>query len=172
MESIKIVLGCILAAIVYGIIHDQITARICLEYFTVFHPPVFLTQSPTLLGIGWGIIATWWAGAIIGLLLVIAARFGAWPKLSATDLAPWVLSLLAFMAICAAVFGMIGFFWAPLPPELAGLLPAAKTRSFLADWWAHNASYASGFLGGLVLCALAAYRRARLRTGTPRTLRA
>jgi hypothetical protein len=58
MESFKIVLGCVLAAVLYGIVHDQFTARICLEYFTVFHPPVFQTQSPTLLGFEWGVIAT------------------------------------------------------------------------------------------------------------------
>jgi hypothetical protein len=38
---------CIFAAVLYGVLHDQITARVCLEYFTVFHPPVFATQSPT-----------------------------------------------------------------------------------------------------------------------------
>ena len=92
MEFIKIVLTCIAASIVYGIVHDQFTARICVEYFTVFHPPVFATDSSTLLGIGWGIIATWWAGAIIGLLLAIAAREGSRVKLTAREIAP--LSLL------------------------------------------------------------------------------
>lgn len=62
MEFLKIVALCISASVLYGIVHDQITARICVEYFTVFHPPVFATTSPTLLGFGWGVIATWWAG--------------------------------------------------------------------------------------------------------------
>jgi hypothetical protein len=39
MEFAKIVLVCIFASIVYGIAHDQVTARICVQYFTVFHPP-------------------------------------------------------------------------------------------------------------------------------------
>ena len=68
MEAIKIAVMCIAAAIVYGIIHDQITARICVEYFTVFHPPIFHTQSPTLLGIGWGIVATWTRQEALGIL--------------------------------------------------------------------------------------------------------
>jgi hypothetical protein len=54
MEIIKIWLLSIAAAILYGILHDQVTARVCLEYFTVFHPPVFDTTSPTLLALGWG----------------------------------------------------------------------------------------------------------------------
>jgi len=62
MEALKIAVTCIVAAVLYGIVHDQFTARICIEYFTIFHPPVFHTQSPTLLGIGWGILATWWVG--------------------------------------------------------------------------------------------------------------
>jgi len=58
MQSLAIVLLCIGSAVMYGVLHDQVTARICVEYFTIGHPPVFPTDDPTLLGIGWGIIAT------------------------------------------------------------------------------------------------------------------
>ena len=54
VETVKIVLLCIAAAVVYGILHDQVTARVCVEYFTIGHPPVFNTDSPTLLALGWG----------------------------------------------------------------------------------------------------------------------
>jgi hypothetical protein len=159
VERIKIVFGCILASVLYGIVHDQFTARICVEYFTVFHPPVFATQSPTLLGIGWGIIATWWAGAIIGLLLSTAARSGARNKLTARRLAPLVGYLMIAMAICAVLFGTIGYFWGPVPADVQELLPRELHRRFLADWWAHSASYASGFLGGLILCVIVLVKR-------------
>ena len=76
MQSCKIVLTCVFAAVLYGIIHDQFTAHICVEYFSVFHPPVFSTTSPALLALGWGVIATWWMGAFLGVLLAIAARAG------------------------------------------------------------------------------------------------
>jgi hypothetical protein len=39
------------ATVLYGIMHDQITARIRIEYFTVDHPGIFGTDSPTLLGL-------------------------------------------------------------------------------------------------------------------------
>ncbi len=39
-------------------LHDHVTVRICVEYFTVFHPPVFATDSTTRLGLGWEVIAT------------------------------------------------------------------------------------------------------------------
>jgi hypothetical protein len=49
IEHLKIILFCVAAAIAYGIQHAQITARVCVEYFTVFHPHVFATQSPARL---------------------------------------------------------------------------------------------------------------------------
>jgi hypothetical protein len=54
MQFLAIVLISIVAAISYGILHDQITARVCVEYFTMGHAPIFGTDDPTLLGLGWG----------------------------------------------------------------------------------------------------------------------
>src|SRR5215469_17942902 len=76
IEFQKIVLLCILAAVVYGIVHDQFTAHICLEYFTVFQPQIFATRLPTLVAIGWGILATGWVGAFLGTLVAVAVRVG------------------------------------------------------------------------------------------------
>jgi hypothetical protein len=81
-----IIVLCIVAAVIYGVVHDQITARICVEYFTIGHPPVFGTDDPTLLGLGWGVIATWWVGLILGVLLALSSRVGSWPQLSAKQL--------------------------------------------------------------------------------------
>lgn len=162
MESLKIILACIAAAIFYGVVHDQFTARICVEYFTIFHPPVFGTQSPTLLGIGWGIIATWWVGAFLGILLAMAARTGARSKLPAAALLTSIAKLLFVMAACAVFSGITGFLLARrgliAPPMwvATSLAPSAYSR-FMADWWAHNASYGAGFFGGIGLC-IAKYR--------------
>lgn len=41
----------VLAAVVYGILHDQITARICVEYFTIGHARLIDSDSPTVLGL-------------------------------------------------------------------------------------------------------------------------
>jgi len=32
MQFLRIVVACVLAAIAYGIVHDQVTARVCVEY--------------------------------------------------------------------------------------------------------------------------------------------
>jgi hypothetical protein len=162
-ETFKIVLLCVVAAIAYGIVHDQITARVCLEYFTVFHPPVFATRSPTLLALGWGVLATWWVGVFLGVPLALTARAGSRPPLSAPQLVRPVVTLLAVMACCALAAGSTGFFLAKRglvsQPEwtIPALAQSAYPR-FVADWCAHSASYASGFLGGIVLC-IVQYRR-------------
>jgi len=162
VESLKIIGFCILAAIVYGVVHDQFTARICVEYFTVFHPPVFPTKSPTLLAFGWGVIATWWVGAFLGLLLCIAARFGPRPKLTVRDLTGPVIKLLVVMACSALLFGVLGYFLGRVPVYWANAIPSSVHRRFVADWWAHGASYASGSLGGLLVCVLVYTKRGRL----------
>ena len=98
MESVKIILLCIAAAVLYGIVHDQITARVCVEYFTIGHPPIFHTDSPTLLGLGWGVVATWWVGLFLGILAAVAARVGRLPKLAAAEL---IRPLFVLMATAA-----------------------------------------------------------------------
>ena len=157
MQPALIVLLCVAAAIGYGIVHDQITARVCVEYFTIGHPPVFDTDDPTLLGLGWGIIATWWVGAILGVAAAVAARAGQRPPRSAASLVRPVAMLMGISAACATVAGIVGWLLAQigavfLLEPLATKVPRGMHSRFLADLWAHTASYAVGFLGGIVLC--------------------
>ena len=170
MPSFKIILLGLCAAVGYGIVHDQITARVCVEYFTVGHPRIIASESPTVLGLVWGVVATWWVGLPLGLLLALAARVGPWPKLEAEDLGTSVLVLLGVMAICAALAGFIGYQLAAarqigFPEIWANQVPPDKRPVFIADWWAHNASYDVGILGGTVVCAITWWRRRRRTRG-------
>lgn len=156
MQPLKIVLLSILAAVIYGILHDQITARVCVEYFTIGHAPVFPTDDPTLLGIGWGIIATWWVGLILGVPLAIVSRAGPRQKRAAGSLVLPLAVLLAVMAAGALLAGITGWFLARrgavfLVGLIAERVPADRHVVFLADLWAHSASYLLGFAGGIVL---------------------
>ncbi len=48
MKYLAILFMCIAAAVVYGVVHDQVTARVCVEYFTVGHPRIIApTPGPT-----------------------------------------------------------------------------------------------------------------------------
>ena len=58
MAYIAIISMSVAAAVVYGVVHDQVTVRVCIEYFTIGHPPVLGIESPTLLGLYWGVVAT------------------------------------------------------------------------------------------------------------------
>jgi hypothetical protein len=167
MQSVKIILTCIGAAILYGIVHDQVTAHICVEYFSVFHPPIFPTQSPTLLAFGWGVIATWWMGAFLGVLLAVAARAGSRTKVARSELVLPIAKLLAIMGVLASVAGLVGYLLSVrgtiAPPEwVASVIPQAKHARFMADWWAHNASCCVGFFGGIALC-IVTFRGRRLK---------
>lgn len=156
MESLKIALLCVVAAVFYGILHDQVTARVCVEYFTIGHPRIFATESPTLLAFGWGVVATWWAGLIISLPAILAARAGSWPKWNARQLLRPVALLLVVMACVSLLAGIAGYFAAKggtvwLIGPLAQRVPPDRHVPFLADLWAHQAAYAAGFIGGLVI---------------------
>jgi hypothetical protein len=172
-EMFAIVLLCVGAAVLYGICHDQITARICIEYFSVFHSTEVLPEgmdptSPTQQGFFWGVFATWWMGMFIGVPLSIIARVGSAKPLSARDLLRPMGVLLAAMAICTLIAGTVGYFISPdgtllsrLFPDIAAEVPASVHSRFLADYFAHNASYFVGGIGGVVLIIYATWRRFR-----------
>lgn len=164
MQGVKVLLLCILSAIVYGILHDQVTVRVCGEYFTIGHPPLLATPSPALLALAWGVLGTWWVGLLLGVLAVLACRLGSWPRYNAAQLVRPIGGLLAGMGCCALLAGLIGYELARagvvwLLEPLASQVPPEKQAAFVADLWAHVASYGSGLLGGLVLCSWVLLRR-------------
>jgi hypothetical protein len=159
MKTLSIVALCVCSAVIYGIIHDQITARICVEYFTIGHPPVFNTDSPTLLGLGWGVIATWWVGLILGVPLAMVARLGSRPKKTVASLIRPLVRLLIIMGCCALLAGVIGYLLARnrlvfLVEPMASAVPAERHVRFIADLWSHLASYGVGVTGGVVLIVM------------------
>jgi hypothetical protein len=156
LEGARIVGLCVISAIAYGIAHDNITARVCVEYFTIGHPNLFGTTDPTLLALGWGVVATWWMGALLGVPLAWACRWGGRPKLAARDLVRPIARLLAVMALSSSIAGLIGYFVGRATRAGSntehhfGLAPGVGRR-FVADLFAHNAAYAIGLLGGILV---------------------
>ena len=151
--GIKIVGLCTTASIGYGVVHDQVTACICPEYFAVAHPPLCTTCSTTVLALLWGFVGTFWIGAVFGAVLARVAS-GGQQRVPFRAISTRVGKLLAAMAAAATVVGSIGWLIAPhlaLPDSLAGSIPANAKQAFFAVWFAHAASYTVGLLGaGLV----------------------
>ena len=158
MKSTQIILLTILAAITYGVVHDQITVRLCLEYFTIAHPPLFRTGSPTLLALCWGFAATAGIGAIFGVVLALVSQSTCEaPPVPISRLVRSILVLLAVMGAVACSAGIIGYQlsragFISLPPYLGTIIPARQRDRFMAVWFAHGASYLVGLSGGALLC--------------------
>ena len=109
-ESLRIVAVCMLAAVGYGILHDLITAHVCVEYFTEWHPQIVSSRNPVVLALVWGVVATWWVGALLGMLLAIVARAGRrYPKLALSQLARPIAYVLGIAGVAALALGLAGY---------------------------------------------------------------
>ena len=178
MEFLKIWLVTILLAIVYGISHDMVTAHVCVEYFTIGHAGLFGTEQPVLLAIGWGAVATWWVGLILGVAIAASAQLGNANRLALGDLLRPAVVLLLSVGVTSLAFGVVGYALAradvvALSGVVARDVPPQSLDRFMADAWAHTAAYGAGAFGSLVLCGWIIARRVRAgRQGaTPRAPR-
>jgi hypothetical protein len=156
MDKARVILLCVLAAISYGVIHDEITARLCVEYFTVAHPLLFHTDSPTVLGLCWGIAATIGIGAVLGAILAEVSQSEGRPAVPIRQLARSLLLLLGAMGLSAFLAGLLGYQLSrrsiiSIPITLAYMVPSVRHDRFMAVWFAHCASYLIGLSGGALL---------------------
>ena len=170
VREAKIILLSTVAAIAYGIVHDEITARLCVEYFTIAHPPLFHTSSPTILGICWGIAATFGVGVLLGFFLALVSQSGGVPPIPILHAFKSILGLVAVTALSASLAGVIGFELSRrsiicLPAGFAELIPSSQHHRFMAVWFAHCTSYLVGLGGGAFVIF-----RIWLERGKPRVL--
>lgn len=169
MTSVKIILSTLFAAICFGIIHDMITAHLCVEYFTIGHPKIIESESPVLLALLWGVIATWWVALPMGILIAGFSQFGKNPNLEFQDIMSLILKLLLIMFGIALIAGIIGYVLTDLKiiyltPRFAELIDSSKHSKFLAAGWAHTSSYLSGIIGTIFICIIITKKRKKLLT--------
>lgn len=172
MEGLKIIALSIGMSTLYGILHDLVTVQICLQYFTVFHPDIFNTDNPFLLALGWGVVATWWVGLILGLLIAASARAGDLTRISWRQLVKPLLIVMVASYAGAFLSGAVASLLFPVIPgglvregtrlgELSKYSDAVQHR-IMIDLFAHNASYLVSAVGALILCGWIMARRIRL----------
>ena len=170
-QKAKVILLSVAAATAYGVVHDEITARLCVEYFSLAHPPLFPFSSPTMLGLCWGVAASFGVGLVLGYLLAqasqsegllgvpICARPSAvrpsgfnWPCCGGYRI--YRVQARAVLRDLAARVAAV---------RLGRVLPRSQQDRFLAVWFAHAASYFFGLVGGSILIFRIWNRRGRPR---------
>lgn len=160
-----------MAAVVgYAVLQDQVSARLCPEYFTVFHPPVPGLTDPTLLGVAWGFLGGWWGGLLLGYAAGLTATLGPRPKLAPRDLVRPLLVLLLVVTTAVALTGFAVWRHAEVLDvslgRIADPVPADRRRWLLVVACYHFVAYAASAAGGVVLCLwVRAERVRRQRTG-------
>lgn len=158
MQFLKIVGMATLAAILYGVIQEEVATRISSLHFTLLHPQLLTANSLTLRALAWGVVSTWWVGLIVGVLLAVAARAGRETRIDSREVVRPIFVLLAIMALGA----FLGGYWQFRKGSIVdgNITPSDGARLFAVDM-AHGISYIFGFLGGLALCVWALVLRMR-----------
>jgi hypothetical protein len=184
-HAAAITAGSVGAAVLYGILNDQVTIRVCKEYFTHgFHklmlddyPDNFLkrhflqSNSATKLAIGWGIFGTYDLGKYLATGMLAATRIplGSIPRLSIKDLIlPTTIAFSGVGLACLAK-GLYGYRKAAKMteeelnnaincPDLKNSSPATK-RKFIANAYAHDAAFSAGACAGAAMIIYAIAKR-------------
>ncbi len=167
-QFLGIIAACVLGSVVYGIAHDLVTTRICVEYFTIGHVKIIDSDDPTQLALAWGVRASWWAGLFLGILLSCAARLGKRPQRSFRSLLKPIFGLMIVMGVFAFGAGVVGYMMGSsgnlvISPQMQQQLPPAQRVPFQICAFAHSMSYNVAFVGGGMLIAWVWVSRKRLR---------
>lgn len=155
-------MACVAIAVLYGIVHDLVTAHVAVEYFTVHHPRLVDSESPVVMAFLWGFLATFWVGGIAGAVLLGVSRLGRAPQF---DLRRVLRSYVA-LSVVAWIFAMLTI---PAVMALAGTIPDEKRRPtyesdrrLVAVGMAHAVSYGAAMWLTAGLAGWIVFRRYRL----------
>jgi hypothetical protein len=118
----------------------------------------------------WGVVATWWVGLPLGIILAYIARVGKYNKLKFKVLVRPLIIFLGITFGIAMLAGLIGYLLSVnghifVSQRLREKIEVLRYHRFAFDAFAHSASYLIAFLGGLTLIALVLKRRLDGRWG-------
>jgi hypothetical protein len=139
----------------YGMLQDQVSARLCPEYFTVLHNPIPGVADPTVLGLLWGFLGAAPGGLILGYAAGLAATLGPHPSWGLRRLVAPMLGLVGFVATVTAVTGVsvarhLELFDVRFADST--LMPAERQRWAFVVACYHWAAYVSAMAGSIGLC--------------------
>jgi hypothetical protein len=145
----------LVAAGVFGALHDQISYTVSREYFTRFKFIQFDLLEPGVperLRAAWGgFLASWWMGIPIGLLTGVAGFIHRTPGQMRRALLGSLPLILGF-ALLFALGGLVYGYWQTRTIDLAAyqgwFIPPRleHLRRFLCAGYMHNSAYLGGVL--------------------------
>lgn len=163
LRLLRTVFLCCVMTVVYAVLQDQFSARICPEYFTIGHPRIPNLTNPTLVGLAWGFLGGFPGGIVLGIPVALAANLGPWPRSEIRDLIKPLSAVLLFAAVSTLLTGLS--VWRngevvniSVGPEWFDI-PLAQRRAFFIVSCAHFSTYISLAIGGLALCVEILRRR-------------
>lgn len=150
----------------YGILQDQVSARLCPEYFTDMHPPIPGLTDPTLMGIAWGFLAAWWGGALVGYIAGMVATSG--PRHPPLPVRALVRPLLVTVLVVALVTTLAGvsawrhveLFDVRFETWVSHVVPPGRQRNAFVVASYHFVAYGASVISGVTLCVWVGFRRA------------
>lgn len=150
---LTIVFGAIGLACLLGIALDLVTANVAVEYFSVHHPRIVPTDNPWVLALVWGVAASWWFGAIAGVVMATINHRRQYP------LEPWRIlkwTLIACVVMWVAMISILGGVM-----TISSTIPVEKrpanfefARRLIAVAMAHQYEYALGAVAGVVIAIM------------------
>jgi hypothetical protein len=145
----------VLAAGLFGIVHDQISYTVSHEYFTKFKFIQFRlldADVPERVRAGWvGFLASWWMGIPLGLFAGAAGFVQRTPSQMRRALL-WSLPLLIAFTLSVAIAGLVYGVFQTQSIDFANYrgwyLPVGleQPRRFLCAGYMHNSAYLGGVL--------------------------
>ena len=166
----------ILAAGLFGAIHDQISYTVSPEYFTRFKFPMFhLLDSnipERIRASEVGFLASWWMGVPLGLLTGVTgfihkeiARMRSALYLSL----PVIMGFVLLFAMCGLLYGFIQTRSIDLAEYRGWFIPKGvqDLRRFLCAGYMHNSAYLGGVVAIPVAWVFHILRRKRAKADVP-----
>jgi hypothetical protein len=171
-----VLLVCVTAALLYGAVNDQITTTISWEYFAygkAVAEVVPVDEPPNSALFRWeaakvGMKATWSAGLIIGVALLVANNpLRNTPRLPYRRLLRFIPLVLLVTALTSAALAVAGYFGAfvGFNSDFREMVAVDQWRPkhFMAVYGEHLGGYVGGLLGTMLAVAVIIRQRRHLR---------
>jgi hypothetical protein len=148
----------------YAMLQDQVSARLCVEYFTIFHQPIPGITDPTLIGMGWGFLGSWYGGAIMGVSAGLTSSLGPKPPLPLSVIVRGMLGVMLTTGLVTALAGYATYvnmelFGITLDETVVGALPPENRKLVFVVANYHLVAYGISILGSIILCLVLARLR-------------